>query len=55
MDIQKIDPKIDESWKKLLIDEFSMPYFYTLKQFLVEEKKQYVIFPLALRSFRLSI
>lgn len=45
MDIQKIDPKIDESWKKLLIDEFSMPYFYTLKQFLVEEKKQYVIFP----------
>lgn len=45
MDMQKIDPKIDESWKKLLIDEFSMPYFYTLKQFLVEEKKQYVILP----------
>jgi uracil-DNA glycosylase len=45
MEIQKIDPKIDESWKKLLIDEFSLPYFYSLKQFLVEEKKQYVIFP----------
>ena len=45
MEIQKIDPKIDPSWKKLLIDEFSMPYFYTLKQFLVKEKKQYMIFP----------
>lgn len=45
METQKIDPKIDESWKKLLIDEFSMPYFYTLKQFLLKEKKQYIIFP----------
>lgn len=45
MEIQKINPKIDESWKKLLIDEFSMPYFYTLKQFLLEEKKHYKIFP----------
>jgi len=45
MEIQKIDPKIDESWKNLLIDEFNMSYFIALKQFLVEEKKQYTIYP----------
>lgn len=45
MEARKIDPKIDESWKNLLIDEFGMPYFYTLKQFLIEEKKNCVVFP----------
>lgn len=40
-----IDPKIEESWKKVLIDEFNKPYFYALKEFLVEEKKKYVVYP----------
>ena len=45
MEAQKIDPKINESWKNMLIDEFNLPYFNTLRNFLVEEKKQYLIFP----------
>jgi uracil-DNA glycosylase len=45
MEAQKIDPKIHESWKSLLINEFNLPYFYTLRNFLVEEKKQYAVFP----------
>ncbi len=40
-----IDPKIEESWKRVLIDEFNKPYFYALKEFLVEEKKHYVVYP----------
>lgn len=40
-----IDPKIEESWKRVLIDEFNKPYFYALKDFLVEEKKRYVVYP----------
>jgi uracil-DNA glycosylase len=45
MEPQRIDPKINESWKNLLIGEFNLPYFHTLRNFLVEEKKQYTIFP----------
>ena len=41
----KIDPKIDKSWKIILKDEFSKDYFYTLKKFLIEEQKQYKVFP----------
>jgi uracil-DNA glycosylase len=41
----KIDPKIDKSWKTILKDEFSKDYFYTLKKFLIEEQKQYKVFP----------
>ncbi|MCQ2607600.1 MAG: uracil-DNA glycosylase [Bacteroidales bacterium] len=40
-----MDPKIEESWKRVLIDEFNKPYFYALKDFLVEEKKRYVVYP----------
>jgi uracil-DNA glycosylase len=40
-----IDPQIEESWKKVLIEEFNKPYFYALKEFLVEEKKQYTVYP----------
>jgi len=45
MESQKLDPQIDESWKKNLVDEFSQPYFFSLKQFLVEEKKQHTLYP----------
>jgi len=51
METQKIDPKIDVSWKNVLIDEFNMPYFMTLKQFLVDEKKQHIIYPPGTRIF----
>jgi uracil-DNA glycosylase len=40
-----INPSIDESWKRLLITEFSAPYFIHLKQFLVSEKKSHNVYP----------
>ena len=41
----RIDPKIHESWKALLLEEFNQPYFIALKQYLVQEKKNHVIYP----------
>lgn len=41
----KIKPQIEEKWKKILELEFSSPYFYELKQFLVCEKQQHTVFP----------
>ncbi|MDQ1244321.1 MAG: uracil-DNA glycosylase, partial [Campylobacterota bacterium] len=38
-----IDPKIEESWKAVLFDEFQKPYFEELKRFLVEEKQKNTI------------
>jgi uracil-DNA glycosylase len=36
---QKIDPKIDPGWKKVLIEEFSADYFNEMKEFLKKEKE----------------
>lgn len=46
-----IDPKIEESWKKILFDEFQKPYFEALKAFLVEEKKVHSIYPKSANIF----
>jgi uracil-DNA glycosylase len=43
--MSQIDPQIEESWKKVLINEFNSPYFLSLKQFLIEEKKKHTIYP----------
>ncbi len=43
--MNKINVAIEESWKNLLINEFQSDYFYKLKEFLVEEKKHYLIYP----------
>ncbi|MCE3258394.1 MAG: uracil-DNA glycosylase [Bacteroidetes bacterium] len=40
-----VDPQIHESWKEPLKEEFSKDYFQKLKEFLVEEKKNCVIYP----------
>lgn len=40
-----IKPKIEESWYEVLKEEFTKPYFISLKQILIEEKKKYRIFP----------
>ena len=40
-----ITPTIEESWKKVLWDEFQQPYFAELKQFLLEEKRKYKVYP----------
>ncbi|HTF03362.1 MAG TPA: uracil-DNA glycosylase [Bacteroidia bacterium] len=39
------EPQIHESWKNVLQTEFSKPYFSTLKEFLVIEKQQNVVYP----------
>jgi uracil-DNA glycosylase len=38
-------PFIEESWLSALKDEFTKPYFLTLKNFLQEEKKKYQVYP----------
>ncbi len=43
--MQAIDPIIEEGWKSVLLDQFQSPYFRTLKEFLVEEKKKYTLYP----------
>jgi uracil-DNA glycosylase len=43
--MDRIQPVIEESWKEALIEEFNKPYFLVLKDFLVEERKKYRIFP----------
>jgi uracil-DNA glycosylase len=42
---KEVNPSIDESWKHILLNEFSSPYFLKLKEFLLEEKKKHVIYP----------
>ncbi|MFN8166358.1 MAG: uracil-DNA glycosylase [Bacteroidia bacterium] len=37
--MSNIDPKLDESWKKVLAEEFKRPSFVSLKAFLLNEKK----------------
>ncbi len=44
-DQPNVKPVIEESWRKVLSDEFAAPYFRELKNFLVEEKKKYNVFP----------
>lgn len=42
---QPVNPNIEESWKEILIEEFQKSYFTELKNFLVEEKSRYAIYP----------
>lgn len=43
--MEKINPAIETSWKTALRAEFELPYFAALKQFLIEEKQKYKIYP----------
>ena len=43
--MNSIEPKIEESWKKLLLESFRSEYFRELKKFIVEEKKQHAVYP----------
>jgi len=43
--MQNIDPIIEEGWKSVMMEEFQSPYFATLKEFLLEEKKKYTLYP----------
>jgi uracil-DNA glycosylase len=46
-----INPKIEESWKNILHEEFQKEYFIELKKFLINEKKHYEIYPPGNRIF----
>ncbi len=43
--MEKVQPQIHDSWKEMLSDEFQQSYFLNLKQFLLEDKKKYRIYP----------
>lgn len=43
--MENVNVEIHESWKEILKDEFQSEYFYKLKEFLIEEKKKYRIYP----------
>ena len=43
--MEKVDPKIEDSWKAILQQEFDATYFGGIKSFLLEEKRVYDIYP----------
>lgn len=43
--MDKINPQIHDSWKQVLSEEFTSPYFQDLKNFLIEEKRKFIIYP----------
>jgi len=47
----QVNPQIEESWKEILREEFHKPYFLSLKEFLVSEKKQHTIYPAGSKIF----
>lgn len=45
METASVTPVIEESWRLALQAEFNKPYFIKLKDFLVEERKQHIVYP----------
>ncbi len=45
MESTVVQPRIEESWKKALGDEFQKPYFAALKEFLVKEQAEQTVYP----------
>ena len=43
--MSKVNPVIEESWKAELANEFEATYFAQLKEFLVNEKSKFAIYP----------
>ncbi len=43
--LKEVKPKMEQSWKSLLKEEFESDYFSTLREFLVEERKNHIIYP----------
>jgi uracil-DNA glycosylase len=53
----EVNPRIEESWKAILEGEFDKQYFKELKEFLVDEKSKYSVYPpggLIFNAFRLT-
>jgi len=40
-----VNPVLDASWKDVLKQEFTNPYFQQLKSFLIEEKRKFTVYP----------
>jgi uracil-DNA glycosylase len=40
-----INPQIEESWKQVLNEEFNKESFKALRDFLIEEKSRYIVYP----------
>ena len=51
MSTSAVNPKIEDSWKQALANEFQANYFSLLKVFLQEEKLKYAIYPPGERIF----
>jgi uracil-DNA glycosylase len=49
--MEKVNPHMEPGWLKLLGNEFQKDYFSRLKQFLVEEKLKYRVYPPGSRIF----
>ena len=49
--MEQIDPKMNESWKTVLQEQFASAYFRDLKAFLVGEKSRYPVYPPGERIF----
>ena len=45
LEMEKISPIIHPTWKEQLLNEFESPYFASLKEFLISEKKNYIVYP----------
>ncbi len=43
--MDQINPQIEDSWKKILLEEFQSEYFLELKEFLTKEREKYKIYP----------
>ena len=43
--MNNVNPKIEDSWKQVLSDQFEASYFTQLKAFLLAEKSNYVVYP----------
>jgi uracil-DNA glycosylase len=41
----EVKPQIEESWKENLQEQFSSSYFASIKEFLVEEKQKFTVYP----------
>ena len=41
----EINPKMESGWLQVMQGEFQQPYFSQLKAFLIEEKRQYIVYP----------
>ncbi len=46
-----MDVKIEASWREALKEEFNKEYFTKLRDFLIEEKSKYKVFPLGSKIF----